>query len=106
VGDRVVAISREGWLRRSVHPAVRDLIARAAAAQPDRPIEIRATSRNTVVAAALWRGYKSICLNLYDKQNDVPYVYQLTDTIAQLQLPALNAAQELGWQLLQQIDRG
>jgi hypothetical protein len=106
VGDRVVAINREGWLRRSVHPAVRDLLARAAAAQPDRPIETRATSRNTAVAAALWRGYKSFCVNLYDKRNDIPYAYQLADTVEQLQLPALNAAQELGWQLLQQIDRG
>jgi hypothetical protein len=106
VGDRVVAISREGWLRRSVHPAVRDLIARAVATMPDRPIETRATSRNTVVASALWRGYKSVCVNLYDKRNDIPYAYQLADTVEQLQLPALNAAQELGWQLLQQIDRG
>ena len=105
VGDRLVAIHREGWLRRSVHPAVRDLIARAAAAQPDRPIETRATSRNTVVAAALWRGRKSVCLDVYAKRNDIPYAYQLDDTVEQLQLSALDAAQEFGWQLLLQIDQ-
>jgi Zn-dependent M28 family amino/carboxypeptidase len=106
VGDRLIVINREGWLRRSVHPAVRDLIARAAAAHPDREIETRATSRNTVVAAALWRGCKSVCVNVYDKRNDIPYAYNLDDTVEQLQLSALDAAHEFGWQLLQLIDRG
>jgi hypothetical protein len=105
-GDRLIAIEREGWLRRSVHPAVRDLIARAAAAHSDRPIESRATSRNTVVAPALWRGYKSVCISIYAKQNEIPNAYNLGDKAEQLQLPALDAAQEFGWQLLQQIDRG
>ena len=104
-GDRLIAINREGWLRRSVHPAVRDLIARAAAAHPDWPIEPRATSRSTVVAAAVWRGYKSVCLSIYAKRNEIPYAYNLDDTAEQLQLPAFDAAQEFGWQLLQQIDR-
>ena len=106
VGDRLIAIKREGWLRRSVHPAIRDLIARTAAAQPDRLLETRATSRNTVVAAALWRGYKSVCLHVYAQRNDIPYAFNLGDTVEQLQVSALDAAQEFGWQLLQQIDRG
>jgi hypothetical protein len=104
-GDQLIVINREGWLRRSVHPAVRDLIARTVATQPNRPIETRATSRNTVVAAALWRGYKSVCLSIYAKRNEIPYAYNLDDTAEHLQLPALDAAQEFGWQLLQQIDR-
>jgi hypothetical protein len=32
--------------------------------------------------------------------------HDLGDTVEQLQLAALDAAQEFGWQLLQQIDRG
>jgi hypothetical protein len=105
-GDRLIVINREGWLRRSIHPAVRELIARTAAANPDRPIESRATSRNTVIAAALWRGCQSVCLSLYDKHNDIPYAYNRGDIVEQLQSSALDAAQEFGWQLLQQIDRG
>lgn len=105
VGDRLVVINREGWLRRSVHPAISDLIARAAAATPDRSIEFRATSRNTVVAAALWRGCQSVCLNVYAQRNDIPYAFNLGDTIEQLQLSALDAAQEFGWQLLLHIDQ-
>lgn len=106
VGNRLVAIRREGWLRRSIHPAVRDLLSRAADAQPERKIETRATSRHTVVAAALSRGYKSVCLNVYAGRNDISHAYSLSDTIEQLQLPALDAAQEFGWLLLEQIDRG
>jgi hypothetical protein len=105
-GDRLITINREGWLRRSVHPAVRDLIARTVEAHPDQKIEARATSRNTVIADALWRGYKGLCISIYDKKNDIPYAYQRADTMEHLQLSALNAAQEFGWQLLQQIDRG
>ncbi|HTP07957.1 MAG TPA: hypothetical protein VMP08_06885 [Anaerolineae bacterium] len=106
IGDRLIVINREGWLRRSIQPAARDLIARAAAAYPDRSIEFRATSRNTVVAAALWRGCKSVCLSLYDKRNDIPNAYNLGDIVDRLQSSALDTAQEFGWQLLQQIDRG
>ncbi len=106
VGDRLIAIEREGWLRRSVHPAVRDLIVRAVAAHPDQKIEARAISRDSVVAVATWRGYKSACLSVYDKQNAIPHAYNSADTIEQLQLHALDTAQEFGWQLLQQIDRG
>jgi hypothetical protein len=105
VGDRLIYLNREGWLRRSVHPAVRDLVARAVTAHPDRKIEARAISRNSVVAVATWRGYKSVCLSVYDKQNVIPNAYNHADTIEQLQLPALDAAQEFGWQLLQLIDR-
>ena len=105
IGDRLVAIRREGWLRRSVHPAVRDLIARTAAANPDRPIETRSTSRNTVVTAALWRGCRSVCLSVYDHRNEIPFAYRLDDTVEQLQLSALDAVQEFGWQLLRQIDQ-
>jgi hypothetical protein len=106
VGDRLITINREGWLRRSVHPAIRDLIVRTVEAHADQKIEARATSRNTVVAAALWRGYRSVCVSIYDKRNDIPYAYDHADTVEHLQLPALNAVQEFGWQLLQQIDRG
>jgi hypothetical protein len=106
VGDRLITINREGWLRRSVHPAVRDLIERTVKAHPDQKIEARATSRNTVVAAATWRGYKSACLSVYAKQNEIPYLYDHADIVERLQLSALNAAQEFGWQLLQEIDRG
>jgi hypothetical protein len=105
-GDRLIVVNREGWLRRSVHPAVRDLIARAAAAQPDRSIESRAISGHTVVAAALWRGCKSVCFNVYAGRNAIPYAYQHDDIAEQLQLSALDTTQEFGWQLLQHIDRG
>jgi hypothetical protein len=104
VGDRLVAIQREGWLRRSIHPAVRDLIARAAAAIPDRSITPRSTSRNTIVTAALWRGCRSVCLSVNDQRDEIPFAYQLDDTVEQLQLSALDAAQEFGWQMLQEID--
>jgi hypothetical protein len=106
VGDRLVAIQREGWLRRSIQPAVRDLIARAAAANPDRTVAIRSTSRNTVVTAALWRGYQSVCLSIYDQRDEIPFAHDLGDTVEHLQLASLDAAQEFGWELLQQIDRG
>lgn len=105
-GDRLVVIQREGWLRRSIHPAMRELIAHTAAAQPDRPIESRTTSRNTVVAAALWRGCQSACLSVYDQRTDTSLASQSGDKVEQLQLSALEAAHELGWQLLQQIDGG
>ncbi len=105
VGDRLVTLNREGWLRRSVHPAIRSLIERTAQAHPDQKIETRATSRNTVVAAATWRGYKSACLSVYAQQNEIPYLYHHADIPERLQLSALNAAQEFGWQLLQEIDQ-
>jgi hypothetical protein len=104
-GNRLVAIQREGWLRRSIQPAARELIARAAAAQPDRAIEFRSTARNTVVAAALWRGCPSVALHVYAGRNDIPHLYQLGDVVEQLQLAALDTAQEFGWDVLQQIDR-
>ncbi len=106
VGDRLIYFAREGWLRRSVHPAVRDLIARTAKANPEQKIEAEAISRNSVVAAATWRGKKSACLSIGGKRNDIPGAGTLADTAEHLQLPALDAAQEFGWQLLQQIDRG
>lgn len=106
VGDRLIYLTREGWLRRSVHPAIRALIARTVKANPDRRIEAQAMSRDSVVAAATWRGKKSACLSVCDKRNNIPGAYNLTDTAEHLQLPALNAAHEFGWQLLQQIDRG
>jgi hypothetical protein len=106
IGDRLIYLKREGWLRRSIHPAVRDLIAHTVAAQPDRAIETRATSRNSVVAAALWRGFKSVCLSVYDKGHDIPYICNSADTVEHLEWSALEAAQEFGWQMLQQIDRG
>ena len=106
VGDRLITLTREGWLRRSVHPAVRDLIAHTAQASPDQKIEARAISRDSVVAAATWRSKKSACLSVCDRQNDIPRAGNGADTAEHLQLPALNAAQEFGWQLLQQIDRG
>jgi len=46
------------------------------------------------------------CLSIYDKRNNIPGACNLADTAEHLQLSALNAAQEFGWQLLQQIDRG
>jgi hypothetical protein len=106
VGDRLIYFAREGWLRRSVHPAVRDLIARTVQTSPDQKIAARAISRDSVVAAATWRGKKSACLSVGDGQSDLPRASSLADTAEQLQLSALNAAQEFGWQLLQQIDRG
>ena len=106
VGDRLVYLGREGWLRRSVHPAIRELITRVIKANPDQKIEARATWRNSVVAAATWRDCKSVCLSVYDQGNEIPYADNRADTVEQLQLPALQAAQEFGWQLLQQIDRG
>ncbi|HSD83714.1 MAG TPA: hypothetical protein VLG46_07640 [Anaerolineae bacterium] len=106
VGDRVVTINREGWLHRSVHPEIRKLIERTNKAHPDRQIEARATPWNTVVAAATWRGYKSTCLSVYAKHNEIPYAYTQADTVEHLQLSALHVAQEFGWQLLQEIDRG
>ncbi len=105
VGDRLIYLDREGWLRRSVQPAVRDAIERTVDAHPGQKVEARAVARNSVVAAAIWRGYKSACLSVCGKGNDIPYAYSHADTIEQLQLPALEAAQEFGWQLLQQIDR-
>jgi hypothetical protein len=106
MGDRLIYLSREGWLRRPVHPAIRDLIARTVAAHPAQKIEARAISRDSVVATATWRGYKSACLSVCDTGNEIPLAYSRADTVEQLQLPALDAAQEFGWQLLQQIDQG
>jgi hypothetical protein len=106
LGDRLIYLSREGWLRRTVHPAVRDLIARTVEAQPTQQIEARASSRDSVVATAVWRGYKSACLSVCDTGNEIPLAYSRADTVEQLQLPALEAAQQFGWQLLQQIDLG
>ena len=105
VGDRLIVISREGWLRRSIHPAMRDPIERTSAAHPDQTIEIRATSRNTIIAPAVWRGYKSACLSVGSNQNEVPYAYSHADRVEHLQLSALNRVHEFGWQLLQEIDR-
>jgi hypothetical protein len=105
VGDRLIYLAREGWLRRSVHPAVRDLIARTANANPGQKIEAAATSRDSVVAAATWRGKKSACLSIGGTRNDIPGAGTLGDTADHLQLSALNAAQDFGWELLHQIDR-
>ncbi|CAG0932983.1 hypothetical protein TFLX_02838 [Thermoflexales bacterium] len=105
VGDRLITFTREGWLRRSVHPAIRELIERASKAHPDQPVEARATPWNTVVAAATWRGYKSTCLSVYAQRNEIPYAFNQADTAEHLQLSALNVVQEFGWQLLQEIDR-
>ena len=66
VGDRLIYFGREGWLRRSVHPAIRDLVARTAEAHPNQKIETRAISGNSVVATPLWRGCKSACLSVYE----------------------------------------
>lgn len=106
VGDRLIYFAREGWLRRSVHPAIRDLIARTAKANPEQKIEAEAISRDSAVAAATWRSKKSACLSVGVKRNDIPGAYTLADTAEHLQLSAFNAAQEFGWQLLYQIDRG
>jgi hypothetical protein len=106
MGDRLVYFSREGWLRRTVHPAIRDLIARTIEAHPTRKIEARAISRDSVVATAMWRGYKSACLSIWDTGNDIPFAYSRADTPERLQLTALDAVQEFGWQLLEQIDQG
>jgi len=54
----------------------------------------------------LWRGYQSVCLSTYDQRDEIPFAHDLGDTVEQLQLTALDVAQEFGWQLLQQIDRG
>lgn len=105
MGDRLIYLSREGWLRRMIHPAIRALIARTADAHPTQKIEARAISRDSVVAPAMWRGYKSACLSVFDTGNDIPFAYSSADTFERLQLPALDAAQEFGWQLLQQIDQ-
>ncbi len=106
VGDRLIYLAREGWLRRAVHPAARDLIARTANANPVQKIEAATTSRDSVVAAAAWRGKKSACLSVTGKQNDIPGAGALADTAEHLQLSAFSAAQEFGWELLHQIDRG
>ena len=55
---------------------------------------------------ATWRDCKSVCLSVVDRHNSIPFAYQHTDVIEHLQLPALQAAQDFGWQLLQHIDRG
>jgi hypothetical protein len=106
VGDRLIFVQREGWLRRSVPAAVRELLERTATACPDQKIEGRATSRSTVIGPALWRGYNAACLSVVEGRHDMPGAYDRADTIKQLQLTALSAAQEFGWQIMQQIDRG
>ncbi len=106
VGDQLLYFAREGWLHRPVHPAVRDLIARTAEANPEQTIKGQAIPQDSIVAAATWRGKKSACLSVRDQQNALPGVYQLADTAEHLQLSAFKAAQEFGWQLLCQIDRG
>ena len=78
VGDRLIYLAREGWLRRSVHPAIRD----SDRAHGSTPIPIRRSKparprETTVVAAATWRGYKSVCLSVYDERNDIPYADNL-----------------------------
>jgi hypothetical protein len=105
-GDRLVYFNREGWLRRSVHPAMRDLIERTARAHPDQKIEAQTIWLDTVVAAATWRGCKSVCLSVYSERNGILFRHQHADTAERLQSPAFTTALEFGWRLLQEIDRG
>jgi hypothetical protein len=104
-GEHLIFLTQEGWLRRSLHPKVRDLLEQTLRANPDRIIEGRATRRTTTVGAAAWRGFKSLCLSVYADQNRAPGEYHREDTLPLLQPAALEAAQEFGWSLLHQIDQ-
>jgi Zn-dependent M28 family amino/carboxypeptidase len=104
IGNQLNYIKREGWLRRAVHPAMRELIDRAAQIHPNQLVTARSTARSTVVAPATGRGYKCICLALSDNGTLMPNAFNRADIADHLQPAAFAAAQEFGWRLLQQID--
>jgi hypothetical protein len=106
VGERLIGIQREGWPGRSIHPALPNLLERTQRENPALPIESLTTARHTVVAAAVQRGLKSLCLSVYADANQLPYVYVLDDEVTHLAAESLEVALTAGWELLQQIDRG
>jgi hypothetical protein len=87
-----VVVEREGWLPRSIRAEVRDLIGRATADRPEAAPRFISTIRPTVLGAAVWRGCKSLCVEV------------AAGGQGELQLPALAAAQQGAWLLLQTID--
>jgi hypothetical protein len=99
-GDRVTYVNREGWLPRTTRAEVRDLIERAATdrtGQPPRPI---ATLRPTPIGAALWRGYKAVCVVMDNPAGKG----EAGEAAARLQLPAVQQAYDYVWSLLKTID--
>jgi hypothetical protein len=104
-GDRLIYINREGWLRRSLHPAVRTLIEQTLRENPESSIEARSTRHTTTISSATWRGFKSLCLSMHDDNHRMPGEYSLEDTAQLIQVEVLETAQDFGWKLLQQIDR-
>ncbi len=105
IGNRLITIVREGWLRRSITPAVRDLLDRVSQARSELLAQPRsAVERYTPVGPANWRGYNSLCISLYAERDGIPNWHHAKDKASYLQPTALNKAHEFGWELLKQIE--
>jgi Zn-dependent M28 family amino/carboxypeptidase len=105
VGDRLIYFTREGLFRRPIQPTMIDLLQHTAQARPDLMPQPRSTTRrNTVVAPAIWRGFNSVCLSLYDEREGVPYWRSENDHSSHIQAASLAKVHEFAWELLQQID--
>ena len=99
-GDQVTYVNREGWLPRTTRGEVRDLIARTATDRTGQPLRPIATLRPTPIGAALWRGYKSVCVVM----NNPAGKGEADEAAARLQLPAVQQAHDYVWSLLKTID--
>jgi len=99
-GDQVTYVGREGWLPRSIHHDVRDLIARVATDQPEQRPRIVSSYQSTPISAALWRGYRSVCVTMEDSVSES----EVVGAASRLQFPALQQAQQAVWSLLRTID--
>jgi hypothetical protein len=99
-GDRVAYVNREGWLPRSIRAEVRDLIARTATDRPEQQPRPIATLRATLIGAALWCGYKSLCVVMDNSSRKS----ETEEAAARLQLSAVEQAHDYVWSLLKTID--
>jgi len=105
IGQRLIYVAREGLLRRSIQPAMRDAIERVIQAQPDLAAQARtATERYTTIGPATWRGFNSACISLYGERDGIPNWRNRKDNSPRIEVEALAKAHEFGWELLQQIE--
>jgi hypothetical protein len=105
IGARLIAAEREGPLRRSIRSEVRELLERANRARADRAAQPRsATDRSSIVAPAIWRGLKGVCLSVYATRNAIPNRRSRNDTASAIESSALELAHDFGWELLQMIE--
>ena len=107
VGDRLIYLTREGPLGRSIQQAALDLVQRTASARPDQAAQPRsAAPRYSVVGPVHWHGFKGVCLSVYSSAGDeLPYWRNSNDILKHIQASALKMTYAFAWELLNTVER-